>query len=214
MKPILFNTEMVRKIVDGTKTVTRRVVPERVLEKYYDYDEWCNAVMSSDIPCQRYYEKDAFMQNTPYLTGDILYVREAFGRHPSGKYCYRADYIGAFGWGWHPSIHMPKEAARIFLRATGVRAERLQDITDEQALAEGATGVPCNHPDISLAGGTICCVDCMNTGWLEPPKVNFAEIWDSTIKRKDREKYGWDANPWVFVIEFERISKEEAAKSG
>ena len=89
---------------------------------------------------------------------------------------------------WHPSIHMPKEAARIFLRVTAVRVERLQDITEEQAKAEGA----CNgFPFDDYIDGFKC-------------------IWDCTLKLADYNLYGWEANPWVWVIEFERISKEEA----
>ena len=199
MKPILFNTESVRTILGSQKTVTRRVVKPQPKDGFIPVwrGNWDGTVGS----------RPAWAVMPPYQPGDILYVREAFGRHPSGKYCYRADYIGAFGWGWHPSIHMPKEAARIFLRVTDVRVERLQDITEEQAIAEGAVGVPCSHPNSSIDGGTVCCVDCMNTGWIEPPIVNFAEIWDSTIKPADRDKYGWAANPWVWVIEFERISE-------
>ena len=82
---------------------------------------------------------------------------------------------------WHPSIHMPREAARIFLRVTDVRVERVQDIDDDGVVAEG-----------------------LNIG--DP----FDELWDSTIKPADRALYGWDANPWVWVIEFERITREEA----
>lgn len=104
---------------------------------------------------------------------------------------------------WHPSIHMPKEAARIFLRVNDVRAERLQEITDEDALAEGLTGEPYDHPNTDYHG----CTDCMNSGWIVPPTVEFAELWDSTIKKADLPLYGWDANPWVWVIEFERCEK-------
>ncbi len=88
---------------------------------------------------------------------------------------------------WRPSIHMPREAARIFLRVTDVRVERLQNITDEQAEKEDFK-------------------DYTSTA------LGFAELWDSTIKPKDRALYGWAANQWVWVIEFERISKEEAER--
>ena len=107
---------------------------------------------------------------------------------------------------WRPSIHMPREAARIFLRATDVRVERLQEITAEGALDEG-TDVKFPEPKpsyISLAYTEMR---------LKPAaRQSFSELWDSTIKPKDRTAYGWAANPWVWVIEFERISKEEAQK--
>ena len=100
---------------------------------------------------------------------------------------------------------MPKEAARIFLKVTDVRVERLQDITEEQALKEGFIGIPCTHENVGEHG----CTDCMNTGWLEPPQLEFMYTWDSTIKKADLNKYGWLANPYVFVIEFERCEKPE-----
>ncbi len=102
---------------------------------------------------------------------------------------------------WQPSIHMPKEAARIFLRVTGVRVERLQDITLDDAIAEGCQGK-------FIGSG-----ECVGAGWEILPEDEFADLWDSTIKKSDLDKYGWDANPWVWVIEFERISKEEAMKN-
>lgn len=99
---------------------------------------------------------------------------------------------------WRPSIHMPKSATRILLRVMGVWAERLQNITEEQAEKEGFEGVRCN------CGGTAyACTDCYNTGWIEPPWVEFMYTWDSTIKKSDLKQYGWAANPWVWVIEFE-----------
>ena len=100
---------------------------------------------------------------------------------------------------------MPKEAARIWLKVKDVRAERIKDMTDKDALNEGAQGVKCDHAGLGAYG----CTDCMNTGWLEPPILEFIGIWDSTIKKSDIDRYGWDANPWVWVIEFERCEKPE-----
>lgn len=97
---------------------------------------------------------------------------------------------------WKPSIYMPKEAARIFLKVTDVRAERLHEIDDEGAKAEGS----------NFKNGK-------NVGFEEKMKRSavdrFAEIWDSTIKKSDLDRYGWEANPWVWVIEFERVIIEE-----
>lgn len=148
----------------------------------------------------------------PYQQGDILYVRETWG-HPISlnsdkQYVFRADKIAEIGFKndshiWHPSIHMPKEAARIWLKVTDVRAERLQDITEDGVLKEGVQGVRCDHVAIGEHG----CTDCLNTGWLEPPIIDFMQTWDSTIKKSDLDRYGWDANPWVWVIEFERCEK-------
>ncbi len=97
---------------------------------------------------------------------------------------------------WRPSIHMPREAARIFLRVTDVRVERLQRICERGRRSAHNEGF---INDISLAEGT-----------GKSATEHFSEFWDSTIKPKDRALYGWEANPWVWVIEFERISREEA----
>lgn len=117
-----------------------------------------------------------------------------------GCFCYRAscknNEVPSVDV-WHPSIHMPREAARLFLRVTSVRAERLQDVDEDQAIAEGANF----HAGIE---------EKMRRSAID----RFAEIWDSTVKPKDRDLYGWAANPWVWVIKFERISKEEAMKGG
>lgn len=84
-----------------------------------------------------------------------------------------------------------------------MRVERLQDMTNDDALKEGAKGVRCDH----AGSGAYGCMDCMNTGWLEPPIVEFVQIWDSTIKKSDIDRCGWAANPWVWVVEFERCEK-------
>ena len=90
---------------------------------------------------------------------------------------------------WHPSIHMPKEAARIWLKVTDVRVERLQEITSEQICREG---VEVEYPH-ALNG--------------EEKRYAFSTLWNSTIKKADLDRYSWDANPWVWVIEFERCEK-------
>jgi len=99
--------------------------------------------------------------------------------------------------GWRSPIHMPRAAARIFLRVTDVRVERLQDITYEDAIAEGFEGIPCDHNMM----GMYACTDCMNTGWLEPPEVGFYETWEKLNGKRD---YGCNTNPWVWVYTFER----------
>lgn len=202
IKPILFNTEMVRAILDGRKTVTRRLVK----------------FLSRKNPNWTGYVKDGLMlyngrnepciKKAPYQPGDILYVRESYSELSFG-YVYKADGENIDHLGnvikWHPSIHMPKEAARIWLKVTNVRVERLHEITEGGALREGAQGIRCNHVALGVHG----CTDCMNTGWIEPPQIGFMQIWDSTIKKTDLDRYGWDANPWVWVIEFERCEKPE-----
>ena len=225
MKPILFNTEMVRATLDNRKTVTRRVVKPHNTRKAKRCEYLQGEGLWSDDEINEF-DKDTHIKDysisscwigteiyiqkyASYRPGDILYVRETWqyaydldgNEQPieeTGRYFYAADYdSGPFGFWvnpdgthrenmpWRPSIHMPREAARIFLRVTDVRVERLQDITDEQAEKEG-------------------CSDYTSTA------LGFFYVWDAAFKPKDRALYGWEANPWVWVIEFERISREEA----
>lgn len=178
MKPILFNTEMVRAILEGLKTVTRRAVKPQPLEgvrEMYQSTSRGRTVWRSPgehVWCE---------VPAPFHPGDTLWVRETWAKSMSGTFMYKADGKAILVERWHPSIHMPREAARIFLRVTDVRVARLQDCGNMQAKDEG-------------------CVSCSQ----------FARVWDSTIKPADRPTYGWEANPWVWVIEFERISKDEA----
>ena len=207
-KPILFNTEMVQAILAGRKTQTRRIMKPQakcaVPKDCATCNEWRLDWETSDA-CP---SKCVTTPDPPCIDGDILWVRETWTKMP--HYVYRADDEHPEFWDfddrWHPSIHMPKEAARIFLRVKDVRNERLRDIGNADAIAEGFSGTPCHHENADPALG---CTDCLNTGWLEPPYAEFAQLWDSTIKPADLDKYGWDANPWVWVIEFERCEKPE-----
>lgn len=231
-KPILFNTAMVRAILEGRKTVTRRVVKGQ--EAGWELvDVGGNAAMIKvrsngeeypvDVPgLWATFEWDGVpdfpMVKAPYEPGDILWVRETWAQPAKHIFWYKADST-VQNILWHPSIHMPKEAARLFLRVTEVRVERLQDITEEGALAEGVPDewpmdpvycpyckgeglVGAVHP-VSLGYMEVDCPEC------EKARDRFASLWDSTIKLADRPLYGWDANPWVWVIEFERCEKPE-----
>lgn len=199
--PILFNTEMVRAILDGRKTCTRRLIRKHIENKYLEYDEWVRAVAPPGSTYLR--EKELYEQYPPYQPGDTLYVRETWCGLPVNEaghmrghtiYYYKADgELRPKGWRgtWHPSIHMPKEAARIWLRVTNVRVERLQDITIEEIRKEGLTSAAVHAGDMEIA--------------LEEWKI----LWNSTIKKQDRHINSWDANPFVWVIEFERCEKPE-----
>ena len=232
-KPILFNTEMVMAILEGRKTVTRRLVkPQQVIglgcdkcpnnmpEEYIKQKEmlfkpWCD--MSDN-------ELISAIYKPPYQPGDILYVRETWnhyvhdvvggsqkGYHEEG-YFYKASpemksSLPSFveyhlGEKWKPSIHMPKEAARIFLKVTDVRVERLQDICGR--------GTPQDHvTNIAREGVQLQAV--MEN--YQKQMDDFKQLWNSTIKKSDCAIYGWDANPWVWVIEFEVITAEQAKAS-
>lgn len=229
IKPILFNTEMVRAILDGRKSCTRRIVkgfiPNNAVWGYTAFTPK-GCISCRGTFADGYGEK---FFKPPYQPGDILYIRETWERFECwncegdekgncpkepkksvldktcGCYMYRATDEISGDAKWHPSIHMPKEAARIWLKVTDVRVERLQDITYNGALREGSEGIRCDHVALGVHG----CTDCMNTGWIEPPQVEFMQIWNSTIKKSDLNRYGWDANPWAWVIEFERCEKPE-----
>lgn len=198
IKPILFNTEMVRAIMDGRKSCTRRMVKPQPNEKHtYPLGFVTDSTEKKEVGCFGFgineYGGSIQYAKPQYQSGDILYVRETWG-HPISlnsdkQYVFRADKIAESGFKndshiWHPSIHMPKEAARIWMKVTDVRVERLQDMTDDDAEAEG-------------------CFDYTSTA------LGFPNVWDSTIKKSDLDSYGWNANPWVFVIEFERCEKPQ-----
>lgn len=200
MKPILFDTNMVRAILAGKKTVTRRMVklqPEKSAHSPYKCFGGRFAFRIGKRGCTDQYKP-------PYRPGDILYVRETWA-HPSeaeiaagaspDMYLYKADELQPAAWDkWRPSIHMPSEAARLFLRVTDVRVERLQDITEEQAKAEGL-----------YKGWSLTERSTPST----TAKQAFMWVWGMSIKPADRARYGWAANPWVWVIEFERCGKPE-----
>lgn len=209
-KPILFNTEMVQAILEGRKTQTRRIIKN----KYENADiEWFTnkygthlVYMQNDVPEPVYNPETKTTRHKlraceeikpPYHVGDILWVRETWstqydGIHDSngyGKYVYKADGTildnseGISSSRWYPSIHMPRTAARIFLKVTNVRVERIQDITEEECIKEG-----CGKEFYSCDYGG---------GYLDP-KDNFMVTWDSIYNN-------WLKNPWVWVIEFEKI---------
>lgn len=209
MKPILFNTEQVRNILDGRKTNTRRPIkglPECEFleleidpEVCFDGDVedvkvlrglWATFEASGDYYC-------AFpMRKSPYQVGDILYVRETWLRYRSknsGKdtYYYKANLSSShLTFKWHPSIHMPREAARIFLKVTDVRVERLQAITLEGIEHEGLyCDPPYTKEHYAYAPG-------MRLHWLR--------LWDDLYIKRG---YGWESNPWVWVIVFERCGR-------
>ena len=141
-----------------------------------------------------------------YAPGDILYVRETWKKAPNGYYYYedwqRNDIADVTKW--KPSIHMPKEAARIWLKVTNVRVERLQDITPKGAESEGVGNL--FYDDIGYGEKNYGTEVDTEYGIA---KEQFAWLWESTIKKSDLDRYGWDANPWVWVIEFERCEKPE-----
>ena len=197
IKPILFNTEMVRAILDGRKDATRRIVkgfiPDDAVWGYTAFTPKgyisCRGTFA-DVYGEKFFK-------LPCESGDILYVRETWKKAPNGYYYYedwqRNDIADVTKW--KPSIHMPKEAARIWLKVTGVRMERLQEITEVGIQKEGV------EVDPKECAGKF--------DFISELFLLFQRLWNSTIKKSDIDRYGWDANPWVWVIEFERCEKPE-----
>lgn len=244
IKPILFNkqisTEMVRAILDGRKTCTRRIckdanectVPDM---EFYNADRRTYAV--HNFADKEHTEQLSIAERTcPICPGDILYVRETWQYlyeldgneqviEDTGKYYYAATdtipfdaYVDENGvthdhTPWRPSIHMPKEAARIWLKVTDVRVERLQEIDEDGVWDEGFKFKPPCLTRVSADGHT-CDLDgpCMSSIKycdMTMGELFGRELWNSTIKKSDIDRYGWDANPWVWVIEFERCKEPE-----
>jgi len=210
-RPILFNTEMVQAILADKKTMTRRIVKPQPVKSndgkfdWIDNGAWKGAINpkngNHNLKC-------------PYgEVGDILWVRETWAqldmdyRAVSGKLdiqefkgcpiAYKADNDAPehFNY-WRPSIHMPRTAARLFLKVTNIRVERLQDITQEDIESEGLWFYSQEYRD------EICkwrdCVSAIRG----TRKKYFKKLWNSINSKRG---YGWDVNPWVWVVEFERI---------
>ena len=189
--PILFNMEMVRSILDGRKSCTRRIIKPQP-QGYFEVSEEPLYIYDTDGKQSKI--------TPPYQPGDILYVRETFIQAAAHIFWYKADDKPWMSKDllWKPSIHMPKEAARIWLKVTDVRVERLQDITGLSVQKEGIELDP---------------KECASKfDFITELFLLFQKLWDSTIKKSDLDRYGWDTNPYVWVIEFERCEKPKEEK--
>ena len=194
-RPMLFSTPMVEAIMADRKTQTRRLVKEIPLDAPYFED-----VDGVPMACDQDGDWWPAVRFSRIQPGDIIWVRETWKQATTGTagpglidlYLYRADEpqdtTGMMVEDrWHPSIHMPRKAARIFLRVKEVRLERLHEIMDAP---------PGPDNPIVKEGCTY--------------GFEFIAIWDNTINPAERSLYGWNANPWVWVIEFERIKNGRA----
>ena len=217
IKPILFNTDMVRAILDGRKTVTRRLIkklPDDAEFSGWLLDSTCQEdakdIGSAGFKTLKQPTEKAgcLFVKPPYQTGDILYVRETWHKYKKrvgkGEGCHIAEFYGYrasiansedANEPWRPSIHMPKEAARIWLKVNDVRVERLQEITWQHAAKEACQGSTTDEPDPLFHLPTL--------------RREFQKLWNSTIKKSDLDRDGWDANTYVWVIEFETCEKPE-----
>lgn len=206
-RPILFSGAMVRAILEGRKTQTRRVVKEsHYIHSRYTPDGEGALLAYDTYRCPQ------------GLPGDRLWVRETWqhDNHPFGPYdadCmvfYRADYLDdplgpdlersadGIRRQWRPSIHMPRTASRLVLEITSVRGERLNDCSEADAIAEGA---PPSHPSIDAISRQF--------GFKDFSRSWFAQLWDSI-----NGKGAWATNPLVWVIEFRVVGSETEAFVG
>ena len=180
LRPILFNTEMVKAILDGHKTETRRVIKQ----------------VSPDAK-----KLDTLWPTPPYCIGDYLYVRETYcpldiDHVINGeKYVYKADCTAEsecvrkeLGYKWRPSIHMPKEAARLFLKVENVKIRHLRGMQKRDFQNEG------------LASGAALVGD------MEMCEEEFKLLWNSTVSDP---RYKWENDPWVWVIQFKVVDRKE-----
>jgi len=220
-RPILFNGEMVRAILDGRKTQTRRVIklPHTVPEGWYpdrynkepNWTFWGPRKSADSGKCML--PTFTCPQGEP---GDRLWVRETFADvrgmgfdrdlFPAGA-GYRADCTGSdslrcaedYGIKWKPSIFMPRWASRITLENALIRVERVQDITEEDAKAEG-----CN-PHVAGHGIVTPKEIAADPGYLNYAsyREGYRILWDSINYLRG---YGWHSNPWVFATTFKRIT--------
>lgn len=208
-KPILFSGPMIRAILSGSKTQTRRVV--KLPSQKMDYTPWQHPQYGLITAWSD--KRGGLNVYCPYgKRGDRLWVRETHAIVPATAYrmspgvAYRVSPDGHSwavyreGWDrcqpgdWKPSIHMPRWASRLTLEICSVRVQRLQEISAEDAIAEGLV---CEPEDISVRFGA-------EPGKMtnRTPVAAFARLWDSLNKARG---YGWQSNPYVWAIEFRRL---------
>ncbi|MEW6775371.1 MAG: hypothetical protein AB1405_03715 [Bdellovibrionota bacterium] len=195
-RPILFSDQMVRAILDGRKTRTRRVLVPQPNHPITEISKWRGI-----------------------SHGDRLYVREAWHTDERDLATARAkheDFMSPSpifyrateevenpdaGWIWRPSIHMPRWASRILLEVEEIWPERLQDITEEEAGAEGV------EPRFEMSGADFIAGKPVDPTY----RIGFKHLWDEINGKRAGEIYSWKANPWVAVITFEMVKPERKA---
>ena len=228
-KPILFSSPMVRAILNDTKTQTRRIMKPQPPEY------WCPnvGIYAPSLVCRRTEcvfpgpevfgaSDENFDIKSPYgKPGDFLWVKETFRVHGGEEYVYQKNPSSViykasaelqhpcYGIGecWKPSIYMPRWASRITLRIKNIRVERLQDISEKDAWAEG-----CSKGDPADNGGFFPAdefVPQKGKRWeyvamWDSPIDWYADLWDGLNAKRG---FGWDTNPWVWVVEFKREGK-------
>lgn len=208
--PILFSTPMVQAILDGRKIMTRRTV-KNIPEGTHRVEQIGESLFEAHwgIHGNSMFLDGATEIKCPYQPGDRLWVRETwayidrgFGGD-AGGYVYRASENGQLweteteGWRWRPSIHMPKEAARIWLEVTNVRVERLQEISQKDIEFEGIWHYSQEYRE------EICIWRDCAEAIRDIRTKYFKKLWDGINLKRG---YGWDTNPWVWVVSFKKVT--------
>lgn len=218
MKPILFSTPMVQAILAGRKTQTRRIIPQNVVDRFVTSEQ--GQLLGSFQ--EKYGDCYPTVDDCQYKPGDVLWVRETWTRMRdcSGKEAIfyaanKSDYdtISATTlcdddgrdtnkpFPWRPSIFMPREAARLYLKVTSVRAERVQDIQFLDAMDEGI------EPDFTMPDDWVDDDAIAICGAMRVRRATidaFRDLWNGINARRG---YGWDSNPWVWAITFEQTAE-------
>ena len=188
MQKIMFNDKygLTKAVLEGRKTMTRRVVPERILEAYYAYDDFCNSVAPSDVPSFREWEQEFIIKRSPFKVGEVVAVAQAY-----------KDILSPDSWsndaGFTNKMFVKADLMPHQIRITDIDIEPLQDISDEDCLREG----------IVKALGLYGCEGLCERGdqlYFNTPRDAFAALIDKVCG------YGtFESNPWVFVYEFELV---------
>jgi hypothetical protein len=195
-RPIIFSGPMVRAILDGRKTQTRRIVKH--VPALGSPDDWCHKVDRAQFE----EEIGNYRRFCPYGTpGDRLWVREAWcpgGNQsvylkadvdlPDDPRVWMHDRQPPYGGTWRPSIHMPRWASRITLEITGIRVERLQEISEQDARAEGVQPRNAGQDE---------------AGPIKTYRTGFVHVWQEI----NGKRANWTSNPWVWVVEFRRTEE-------
>lgn len=189
-KPILFSTAMVKAILNGTKTQTRRIIKDNLLQKLKDSKE--DHIID-------------FLEATiteKYKLGQILWVRETFSKKDD-RLIYRANVCSKYdlpnGFKWKPSIFMPKDACRLFLEITNIRVERLNKINRNDAIAEGIETKERHNKTVFK---NYLNNHLVSQSWFRSPIFSFISLWNSI-------NGNYDDNPYVYVIEFKQVGKPD-----
>lgn len=212
MKKIMFNDKfgLTQAVLDGRKTMTRRIVSEKLLDRWTDYDDFCNSVSVENIHTERQYydEKDFFLNNAPYKLGEVVAIAQSYkdsgydsdslDRHPKDLSIRGLMRDSA---GWNNKMFVKSYACKHHIKITNIKVERLQDISDEDCLKEGIV----RQEVISNESPFLYAYDAFLNGdnkyfasrWFRSPKEAFAVLID-----KVSGKGTWESNQFVFAYKF------------